>query len=311
MKQGKFDCVILGAGPAGITALIYLARFHRRVIALGAGPGESKAKPRVLLIDRTYNLPGYPAGISGQTLLGNLYQQAKSAGGEIRHDLAQRIDGCDGNFTIHLKDSMLHARKVILAMGVQDKEPDINGISPYIGDFVRYCPICDGYEHSNKRLGILGFGPSVARHALFLRTFSDQVAVFLHGTPSELLGHYSAILRERGIAIHAAHVMKILETGGASDSQHRGCGILLEDGSRHPLAVLYSALGCNVNLASVQHLPLQLDGEGYIVTDITQATNIAGIYAVGDITSQLNQISIAQGQAAVAAINVHNTLNDA
>ncbi len=310
MKQEKFDCVILGAGPAGITALIYLSRFKRRVVALGTGANDNKAKPRVLLIDRTYNLPGYPEGISGSTLLENLYRQAKSTGGKIRPLLAQRIDGYNGNFTVLTEDgNSLQARKIILAMGVQDKEPDISGISPYIGDFIRYCPICDGYEHSKKRLGILGSGPAVARHALFLRTFSDRVTVFLHDTNPELLGHHNAILEERGIAVHSSRVARILESDDAHESQHRGSGILLVDGSKHSLDVLYSALGCNVNLDPVRHLPLQFDDEGYIVTDLSQATSIAGIYAAGDITSQLNQITIAQGQAAVAAINVHNALD--
>jgi thioredoxin reductase (NADPH) len=311
MKPEKFDCVILGTGPAGMTALIYLARFHRRVIALGSVSRESQAKPRVLLIDRTYNLPGYPEGISGQTLLANLCEQALAAGGETSPHLAEHISGQDGDFTIHLENgTTLEARKIILAMGIRDREPDIPGITPYIGDFVRYCPICDGYEHTGTQLGILGSGLSVARHALFLRSFSDHITVFLHGTDPNDLGHYNDILAQRGINVYSARIAEILKSDADDESQHKGCGVLLEDGSRHSLAVLYSALGCNVNRGPVEHLPLRLDDEGYIVTDLNQATSVAGIYAAGDVTSQLNQITIAQGQAAVAAINVHNALDD-
>src|SRR4028119_2153738 len=94
------DCVILGAGPAGLTALTYLARFHRRAVALGgSGP-----RPRVLSIDRTYNLPGYPEGIPGSVLIRRLREQAHEMGGEVRETISTRIEGHNGNFTIHLKD---------------------------------------------------------------------------------------------------------------------------------------------------------------------------------------------------------------
>jgi len=303
----RLDCAILGAGPAGLTALTYLARFHRHAVALG----YHVMRPRLLLIDRTYNLPGYPEGVPGDVLLQRLRTQAEEMGGAVRTTTAQRVEGRDGDFTVHLEEgSPLRARKIILAMGVRDQEPDIPGIGAHVGDFVRYCPVCDGYEHTGKRLGILGSGPAVARHALFLRTFSEHITVFLHGQSRDTLGRYNDILSRNGIACHESRVVHVLEERGDAASEHRGRGICLEDGSEHPLAVLYSALGCHVNLAPVRDLGLSLDDEGYIVTGIDQRTCVPGVYAAGDITSQLNQISIAFGQAAVAAINLHNELFD-
>src|SRR5207249_1301394 len=105
------------------------------------------------------------------------------------------------------------ARKVLLAMGVCDREPDIPGIAPHVGHFLRYCPICDGYEHTGKRLGILGSGPSVARHALFLRAFSDRITVFLQGECSGSLGRYAEALERRGISVYSPRVVRIMEDG--------------------------------------------------------------------------------------------------
>jgi thioredoxin reductase (NADPH) len=305
--QDQLDCLILGAGPAGLTALTYLARFHRRVVALGAGG----PRPRLLLIDRSYNLPGYPEGIPGHALLQNLRAQAEENGGEIRTAIASRVEGEDGSFTVHLQEGgPLHARKLILAMGVCDRSPDIPGVGRHEGRFIRYCPVCDGYEHTGKRLGILGWGPGVARHALFLRTFSEWISVFLHGHSPESLGRYAELLARRGIAVHAPRVVEIMEEGGDPGSEYVGCGVRLQDGSEHPLAVLYSALGCDVNLAPVRDVGLKLDEEGYVVTDVHQQTSVRGIYAAGDLVSNINQICVAFGQAAVAAVRLHNALGE-
>ena len=311
-EPDNYDCIIIGAGPAGLTALEYLARFHRKAVALGwRGP-----RARLLSIDRTYNLPGYPNGVPGSVLLERLRQQATEMGGEIRDETAVRVDGRDGNFEVQLSDgTTINSRKVILAMGVRDRHPDIPGIEPHIGHFVRYCPVCDGYEHTGKHLGIIGSGPSVARHALFLETFSNRITLFLHGKSADTLGRYRDILHSRGIDIHEPRVAGFLsqcasDAAGDSESNYRGCGICLEDGSQHDLAVLYSALGCDLHRECVEHLELGLDEDGYIKTDGNQQTSLPGMYAAGDVVSQINQISVAFGQAAIAAVAIHNILDD-
>jgi thioredoxin reductase (NADPH) len=195
-------------------------------------------------------------------------------------------------------------------MGVRDREPDIPGITKHVGHFLRYCPVCDGYEHTDGRLGILGSGPAVARHALFLRTFSNDISVFLHGKSREALGRYAGMLEKNGIAIHEPRVVRVIEDEGDPVSEYSGSGICLEDGSEHRLSVLYGALGCDLNLSPVSDLNLKLDDENYIITDCRQETSIKGIYAAGDIVSQINQISVAFGQATIAAVEIHNTLDD-
>jgi thioredoxin reductase (NADPH) len=302
-----WDCAILGTGPAGLTALTYLARFHRRVVAIGS----TQRLPRLLLIDRTYHLPGFPAGVPGSVLMRRLHEQATEMGGEIVETIAKRVEGKNGNFTVQLEDGPpLRARKIILAMGVHDREPDIPDISRHAGHFLRYCPVCDGFEHTDKHLGIIGSGPSVARHALFLRTFSDHITIFLHGASIDSLGRYRDELSRQGIEVHQPRIVKVLQERRDEESEYTGSGVGLEDGSEHPLGVLYSALGCDVNLAPVHHLDLRLDDEGYIITDCKQESSVPGIYAAGDICSQINQISVAFGQAAIAAVNVHNNLDD-
>jgi len=307
-EHDVFDCAIVGAGPAGLAALEYLARFHRRAVALGAcGPA-----PRLLYIDRTYNLPGYPEGIQGRALLERLRVQAETMGGLVRDETVVRVEGRDEDFRLLLSDdSTLRARKVVLAMGVRDREPNIPNIKPHIGHFVRYCPVCDGFEHSGKHLGILGHGPSVARHALFLQTFSNRISIFLDGHSHQTLERYNRVLESNGIEVYEARVVKIVE-GKREDGEtdYVGRGVCLDDGSEHELAVLYGALGCDLHFEPVAQLNLNLDEDGYIMTDINQQTSVPGLYAVGDVTSQINQISVAFGQATIAAVRIHNALDD-
>lgn len=305
-SPSSFDCVIAGAGPAGLTALTYITRFHRSAVALG---GEGP-RPRCSLIDRSYNLPGFAEGINGDKLIARLSEQAQEFGGEIWPQTATKITGVDGHFQIDLSDGRtITARKVILAMGVHDRTPDVPGIREHEGHFLRYCPVCDGYEHTGKQLGIIGSGGSVARHALFLQTFSNDVTIFLHGENAESLGNHKAILEERGIAVIQPRIVKLL-LDDDPNREYRGAGVCLEDGSAHPLSVLYSALGCELHLDPVRELGLNLDEDGYVRTDINMETSVKGMYAAGDLTSQINQISVAFGQAAIAAVRAHNALDD-
>lgn len=308
LNDAILDCVVVGAGPAGLTALEYLARFHRSAVAIGAGG----PRPRLTWIDRTYNLPGYPEGVPGSVLLARLRVQAEAMGGRVLAPIATRIEGENGNFRVTLQDETeLRARKIILAMGVRDRMPDIPDVEKHIGHFVRFCPVCDGYEHSAKNMGIVGSGPSVARHALFLQTFSNRITIFLHGREAASLGRYRKTLDERGIAVCESRIERIAE-GAKEEGQtdYIGNGVCLEDGSYHELAVLYGALGCDLHLESVEHLNLEKDEDGYLIANINQETSVPGIYAAGDIVSQINQISVAFGQATIAAVRIHNALDD-
>jgi thioredoxin reductase (NADPH) len=264
----------------------------------------------VLLIERTYNLPGYPDGIPGEELVRNLTEQAKECGGELRGETALSVSGEYPHFSVRLSSGEeLCGRTVLLAMGVTDVQPDIPGIERHLGHFLRYCPICDGYEHSGGRLGILGCGESVGMHALFLRTFSDDIAVFLHGQGQDCLGPTLPRLQECGIKIHEARVERILELDRPGRPVE-GAGVRLADGSEHPLSVLYGALGCRANIDPVRQLGLKQDTDGYLIANRDGETSVSGIYAAGDISSDVNQISVAFGEAATAAIRIHNRLAD-
>jgi thioredoxin reductase (NADPH) len=162
-RQEQLDCVILGAGPAGLTALEYLARFHRRVVALGA----SGRKPRLLFIDRTYNLPGYPEGIPGPVLLHRLREQAESMGGAVCNQIAERIEGENGNFEYSERRLDAARAQDYSCDGRARSLPRYSQRTAHEGKFPALLPGLRRLRTHGQASGILGSGGSVARHALF------------------------------------------------------------------------------------------------------------------------------------------------
>lgn len=170
----SLDCLVVGAGPAGLTAAIYLARFRLRVEIIDAG------KSRAAMITCTHNHPGYPGGIAGKDLLARMREQAEGFGVRVREDFVEALNIEDGGFSACLDGETLSARKVLLATGVVNTRPRI---APEIHDvalergLLRYCPICDGYEVTDKRIAVIGSSTHGANEAIFLRAYSADVTL--------------------------------------------------------------------------------------------------------------------------------------
>ena len=170
----EHDCIVIGGGPAGLTAAIYLARFHLSVAVLEDG------RSRAGLIPLTRNHAGFPGGISGPELLGRMRQQAEGFGALILQERAEALARDGGRFRISLGVRHLHADKVLLATGVRNLRPDIADSlhdEALARGLLRYCPICDGFEVSDRRLAVLGTGEHALNEAQFLRSYSEDVTL--------------------------------------------------------------------------------------------------------------------------------------
>jgi thioredoxin reductase (NADPH) len=292
----RLDCLIIGGGPAGLTAAIYLARFRRRVLVVDDG------NSRAALIPLSHNYPGY-SGISGTDLLALLRRQSETYGAQ---HMRGRIAGLDADnehgFIARGAGEPIHAKTVLLATGILDVNPDLPGWRAAVDEgALRYCPICDGYEARDKRIGVLGPLASAAKKALFMRTYSADVVLL--PTEPAAGGDEGALaaLREGGIEIAPAMVSDI-------ETQPDGIGVLLGNGHRSEVDVLYPALGCEVRSDLAVKLGARTDETGCLVVDQKQKTGIPGLLAAGDVVSDLHQISVALGHAAVAATAIHNGL---
>ena len=295
----KLDCVVVGGGPAGLTAALYLARFRRRVRVLDAEGS------RAALIPRSHNYPGFPDGITGHELLQRLRAQALRYGAEIETACVDRVEcAAEDAFVVSHGERALAARTVLFATGVVDIEPSLPNLTDAIRTgLVRHCPVCDGYEVIDEVTAVIGTGSKGAREALFLRQFTPALTLFTLGPDAELSDAERLALAQAGIELVEQPVAEVQREGTAL------VGMRMTDGRVHRFRTIYSALGSRARSAPAQELGLECAADGTIVTDAHQRTSLAGASACGDIvTDALNQISVATGHAAIAATAIHNAL---
>uniref|UniRef100_UPI002811B864 NAD(P)/FAD-dependent oxidoreductase n=1 Tax=Phenylobacterium sp. TaxID=1871053 RepID=UPI002811B864 len=163
------DCLVIGAGPAGLTAAIYLARFRRNFVVIESGGS------RAAWIPRSHNHPGFPDGVNGKVLLSRMRRQAEKYGADIRSGRVETLTPLKSGFRIETETETFLSRTVILATGVIDNAPNIPGLERGVEKgLVRICPICDGYEVIGCKVGVIGTDDHCAREAIFIRTWSDD-----------------------------------------------------------------------------------------------------------------------------------------
>lgn len=294
-----WDVVVIGGGPAGLTAAIYLARFRRNVMLLDAG--ESRAA----LIPESHNYPGFAHGISGESLLTRLREQASRYGAILRRGTAEdlRIAADGGGFEAVVGGKMLQARKVLLATGIVDDAPALPSLRAFIfKGAVRYCPICDGYEAMDRRIGVIGPIERALKKALFLRTYSPNVIILPLDPNLEITSAQADAMRDAGLAVPQERVADLIVIDDKVTAE-------MTSGARVELDTLYPAMGALVRSGLATGLGARANEQGCLVVDSHQRTSVDGLYAAGDVTIDLDQISVATGQAAIAATDIHNTLN--
>jgi len=290
------DVVIVGGGPAGLTASIYLARFHLRTVVLDAG------QSRALMIPVSHNHAGHPSGIAGRTLVERMRAQAIEYGARLVEADVTGITAEPAGFRI-AGSATIMARAVLLATGVHDNRPAMDkGLhdEAVARGLMRYCPICDGFEATDKRIAVIGSGRRGAQEAIFLRSYSRDVTLV------DVDGRHCL-----DAALHMALTDAdiVVVDGPAADFRLEGDVISLATGAgRRHFETIYPALGSVVRSGLAQELGALLASEGCVRVDDHQRTSIKGLYAAGDVVPGLDQISSAMGSAAVAATAIRNDL---
>jgi thioredoxin reductase (NADPH) len=294
------DCLIIGAGPAGLIAATYLARYRRNIRIIDAG------NSRASLIPVSHNYPGFPDGINGKALLARLRDQAQNYQVEIEAGRVERLERReDGTFVAYCGNKAVHARTVILATGVVDIEPELpNVIDAVRKGYVRHCPICDGYEVIDQKVAIVGTGAKLMREALFIRNYTPHLTVFSLGENHDLDDQQRSALQERGIEVIEEPIAEVFIENG------KIVALKGKSGKPHRFDTLYSALGTKVCSDLAQALGADVDADGDLLVDRKRLqTSVPGLYAVGDVVSGLSQISVGAGHAAVASTAIHHYLN--
>lgn len=291
------DCAIVGGGPAGLTAAIYLARFHLRAVVIDGG------QSRAALIPTTHNHAGFPRGISGRTLLKRMERQACNFGASIVRGWIESLMIDDTGFVLTGSTETIRARSVLLATGVRNIRPQIaerDHSRALRAGLLRYCPICDGFEVTDRRVGVVGTGERGAEEALFLRSYSADVTLLPATGRHDLDPKTRERLRTAGVAVDdtPAGILTI-DLGQKRIFAHAGATWF---------DTVYPALGSVIHSDLARMAGATLSADGCIIVDAHQRCGVAGLFAAGDVVKGLDQISHAMGEGGVAATTIRNDL---
>ena len=293
------DCLIVGGGPAGLTAAIYLARFHLDILVVDAG------KSRARMIPCTHNHAGFPDGINGKELLDRMRAQAQKYGAKIVTDRVTKVELNDdsGLFAATWGSGSRNARAVLLATGVTNRRPpmdeDLHDDALARG-LIRYCPICDGYEVTDKTVGVIGSDSHGVAEAVFLRGYTADVTLIAPDTALKLRPEDQNKLKMAGIQCVDGPAQAV----AALDK----CIVVDTAEGHYTFDTVYPALGSDTHTQLAEMLGARLNKQGCIGVDSHQRTNIEGVYAAGDVVIGLDQISHAMGEGGVAATTIRNDL---
>ena len=289
------DIVIIGAGPAALTAATYLGRFRRQAVVLDGG------KPRARWIPKSHNMPGFPAGISGVEILAQLRAQAVRYGAQIRSAHVKSLVRTEDGFEVALGTGRLRARYVLLATGVKDHLPPIEGAAEAVlRSVVRICPICDAFEAIGKRIAVISDDDRGVREAEFLTTYSNHVTLIA-------MADIAAFSRQR---LQSAGINSVRASW--SELNVRSDGLHLHSaGGPMTFDVAYSALGSTPQDEIASALGAARDSGNGLTVNEHQQTSVPALYAAGDVVRGLNQIAVAAAEGAIAATDIHNRLRQA
>lgn len=292
----KFDVVIAGGSYAGLAGAMALGRALRTVLIVDGGMPCNRQTPHSHNFLTQDGEP--PAVIAAKAL------QQVMAYPTVQHrtDWVQSVTGVSNDFTVTLASGMVvGARKLLFATGIKDLLPAIAGFAECWGISVVHCPYCHGYEYRGEATGVLVNGDAGAEHALFINNWAGSLTVFTNGP---------ATFSAEKIAALAANRIDVVETAVRAVEHTDGymTHLVLADGQRMALRVLYARPAFTQNSPIPEALGCQVTDLGYIQVDDFRKTNIAGIYAAGDIINPMRSVAGAVGAGTMAGAAISREL---
>ncbi|MDO0821364.1 thioredoxin-disulfide reductase [Desulfosporosinus nitroreducens] len=301
-----YDVIIVGAGPAGLTAGIYTARggLKTAVVELAMPGGQAASTENI------ENYPGFPDGINGYELMNLFHKQALSFGVEFIFEEVQKLELKDAVKKIHTTGQVLEARSIIITAGSKPRLLGVPGEDNFRGSGVSYCATCDGAFFKGKKVVVVGGGDAAIEEGAYLTKFAEEVTIV----------HRRAGFRASQIVLNRAKdnpkirfelnavVEEILGSNHVEGVRVRN--VLSNETRNIPADGVFIYVGTDPNAQFIDE-EIETDDRGYILTDALLQTNIKGVYAAGDIrNTPLRQVATAVGDGALAGVEVEKYLAD-
>jgi len=301
-----YDVIIIGGGPAGLTAGLYTSRARLRSILIEKG----FAGGQVVTIEWVENYPGFDEGVSGIELSQRIERQAKKFGLEIIQSAVAGIYLHDEIKKIALEEGKIHeAKAVILATGANPRPLKVEGEEKYRGRGVSYCATCDGAFFKGKKIAVIGGGDSAVEEAIFLTKFAEVVYVIHRRDQLRA----TKISQERAFANQKIKFLwnSLVERIDGKDTVTALFLKNVKTGevSRLDVEGVFIYVGYNPNIGFLKGI-IKLDEDNYIITDEEMSTSVPGIFAAGDVRAKsLKQITTAVGDGAIAAVSAEKYIS--
>lgn len=277
------DVVILGSGPAGISAALYTVRAGLETLIVGCGGGSLEKT------DKIENYYGFPEPVSGKVLIQNGIDQAKRLGVNIVEDEVVGIS-YDGNFAVKAKNKDYSAPFALMATGSSRNTPKISGIKEFEGKGVSYCAVCDGFFYRKKEVAVLGCGEYALHEASELLPIAGRVTVLTNSDEPSAEFPPEIVINKKNISSLEGE-NGVLKT------------VNFSDGTSLKVSGLFVAAGVAGSTDLAKKIGAETSG-AYIVTDGNKRTNIPNLYAAGDCTGGLLQVSKAVCDGAIAGTSI-------
>lgn len=292
------DIIIIGSGPAGLTAGIYCARAGKSV-KLFAGNVLGGQLTTTSIVE---NYPGFEDGIPGGDLMGNMMAQALAHGVDIEYESVENLTTHGGLFVANTETDSHYAKAVIIASGKSTRWLGIDGEKELIGKGISACAVCDGSFYKDKKVAVVGGGDSACEEAIYLSNIAKEVYVLVRGERMRA----QMALQKRVFERPNIHVLFTAHIHSFKKNENGNlCAVNVSFGGELPVDGLFVAIGKEPNLSFLgKGFGGYLCEDGHIYTKKNGETKMPGLFAAGDVTnSNFNQAIIAAGSGAVAAIS--------
>jgi thioredoxin reductase len=293
----SYDIAVVGGGPAGLTGALWLARYLHKVVLIDSGDPRNW---------ETRGVNGFlgESGIKPSQLRGYGRAECEKYGVVLVDDCVETATNQNSDlFTFNLKGgTSISARRVLLAIGIKDVWPDIDGLERCYGETIHVCPDCDGYESRGRKIAIVGKGRKAVGMALALTTWTDKIVICTNGEPAGMTNEQCDQLGKLNIPVIEAPILRLLSKGKEIQ------GIDLEGGMQLDCDRLYFAIGQYPADDLGAQLKCERDEFGLIVIDEQYHTTVQNVYAAGDIVPGPQLAIAAASDGAIAALAIHHSL---
>ena len=295
-----FDVIIIGAGPAGLSAAIYAARYKLNIIVIGKEIGGYAA-----VAHKICNYPSYTA-ISGMELMQKVLNQVKELGVQILNEEVVKVKGKDGNFIVETVKNKYSAKKIIFSGGTTRQKLGVPDEEKYLGKGISYCATCDAGFFKNKIVAVVGGSDAALTSALLLSEYASKVYILYRGEKFTRADPTWIEQVKKNKKIEILFNEEVEKISGGKFIE----GVKLKSGKELEVNGIFVEIGSVPEVEYVlSSLNVNLDKKGYIITSKDGHTNVKGFFAAGDITNNtLKQIITAAGEGATVAYEAYKEI---